>query len=56
MEECLKKLLSDKFFKEFPKGFEVIGSIAHLNLREDYLPLKHLIGALIIDVRFKYRS
>lgn len=50
MEECLRRLLSAESFKEFPKGFEVIGSIAHLNLREEFLPLKHLVGALIIDV------
>ena len=37
-----------------PKNFEIIGSIAHLNIREDFLPLKYLIGKMIIDVFYKY--
>ena len=32
-----------------PGGFEVIGSIAHLNLRQDQFPYKYLIGKVILD-------
>ncbi|MCJ1351620.1 MAG: tRNA(m(1)G37)methyltransferase [Icmadophila ericetorum] len=32
-----------------PKGFTVAGHIAHLNLREPYLPYKKLIADIIVD-------
>lgn len=33
---------------EVPSSFETIGHIAHLNLREEYLPFKHVIGQVRI--------
>ncbi len=38
---------------DIPNSYEVIGKIAHLNLREKFLPMKYLIGKLIIDVSYK---
>jgi tRNA (guanine37-N1)-methyltransferase len=35
--------------KEIPNSFEIIGNIAHLNLREKFLPYKFLIGKIILD-------
>ncbi|CEM20974.1 unnamed protein product [Vitrella brassicaformis CCMP3155] len=32
-----------------PTAFETIGHIAHLNLREQWLPYKHIIGQVILD-------
>ncbi len=29
---------------EVPSAFETVGHIAHLNLREELLPWKHVIG------------
>ena len=49
-QECMKKLLNEEDSKNAPKSFEIIGSIAHLNIRDDFLKIKHLIGKIIIDV------
>ncbi|PSK42218.1 hypothetical protein B9Z65_4132 [Elsinoe australis] len=34
---------------EIPSGFQIVGHIAHLNLRDQFLPYKHLVGELILD-------
>lgn len=34
---------------EIPSGFSQVGHVAHLNLREDYLPYKHLIAGILLD-------
>lgn len=34
---------------EIPTSYEIIGNIAHLNLREKFLPYKFLIGKIILD-------
>ena len=35
--------------KETPAGFSHAGHVAHVNLRLQYLPYKHLIGQILID-------
>ncbi|KIW65242.1 hypothetical protein PV04_07517 [Phialophora macrospora] len=35
--------------KETPAGFAQVGHVAHVNLREPYLPSKHLIGQILVD-------
>lgn len=47
-EEVLRKLLPSHIV-EVPSSFEQAGHIAHMNLREEVLPYKHLIGAVIVD-------
>ncbi|KAF2187808.1 hypothetical protein K469DRAFT_737928 [Zopfia rhizophila CBS 207.26] len=34
---------------ELPTGFSMAGHVAHLNLREKYLPYKHLIATVLAD-------
>lgn len=36
---------------DIPSSFTQVGHIAHMNLRENYYPWKHLIGEVILDVR-----
>lgn len=43
----LQKLLPEGV--DVPTSFESIGHIAHLNLRDEQLPHKALIGQVIID-------
>ena len=34
---------------EIPSAFEVVGTLAHLNLREEQLPYKYIIGKVLLD-------
>ena len=46
-EECLSKLLPSDV--TVPTGFETAGTIAHLNLRDEHMCHKHVIGAVLLD-------
>eukprot|EP01132_Coremiostelium_polycephalum_P010759 gene10759-13173_t len=46
-EQVLKRLLPENV--TIPFAFERIGHIAHLNLRDEQLPFKNLIGQAILD-------
>lgn len=46
-EECLRKLIPDCV--DPPSSFETIGHIAHMNLREEFMPYRNVIGEVIID-------
>lgn len=48
VEEVLKKLLPTSI-KDIPSAFEQIGHVAHINLRDDVLSFKYLIGQAILD-------
>ncbi|KAF9975953.1 tRNA(m(1)G37)methyltransferase [Actinomortierella ambigua] len=48
-DEVLKAMLPEEVLDEVPSGFTIVGHIAHMNLREEYLPWKHLIGQVIKD-------
>ena len=47
-DEILKLLYKEEL-PIIPGGFEIIGKIAHLNLREQFLKYKYVIGSLILD-------
>ena len=49
VEQVLSKLLPPSLCKEIPSSFEVVGMIAHLNLRAECLPYKFIIGRVILD-------
>lgn len=48
VDEILRQVLPDTI-TELPTAFEIVGSIAHLNLREELLPYKYMIGKVILD-------
>jgi len=49
-----KKLKDDdetisKILKSIPNGFEIVGKIAHFNLRDEYIKYRYFIGQLVLD-------
>ncbi|KAJ7597397.1 Met-10+ like-protein-domain-containing protein [Mycena floridula] len=47
--DILHAILPEHLREEAPVGFAAIGHIAHMNLNEDYLPYKHVIGQVFLD-------
>ncbi|KAH7326511.1 Met-10+ like-protein-domain-containing protein [Stachybotrys elegans] len=47
--DVMKAILPEDLHGEIPVGFNTAGHVAHLNLREPYLPYKHIIAEAIID-------
>jgi len=41
---------------EIPSSFEMVGHIAHLNLRDELLPYKEIIGQVIIEKNPKIKT
>ncbi|KAE8222501.1 hypothetical protein CF326_g8366 [Tilletia indica] len=48
-DQILATLLPEGLPMGTPTSFTIIGHIAHLNLRDDYLPYRFLIGEVILD-------
>lgn len=48
-EEILRAVLPENLEDDVPSGFTIVGHIAHMNLRDCFLPWKHLIGQVILD-------
>ncbi|KAJ8100446.1 Met-10+ like-protein-domain-containing protein [Lipomyces tetrasporus] len=55
-DEILSGILPPDLLGEIPSGFTMTGHIAHMNLRDEYLPYKHIIGQLILDKNPKVRT
>ncbi|KAK5941420.1 tRNA(m(1)G37)methyltransferase [Knufia obscura] len=49
MRDILEAILPETTDDDYPSGFAQVGHVAHLNLREQFLPYKHLIGQVLID-------
>lgn len=48
-DQVLRTLLPAPLSESVPSSFEIVGHIAHLNLREEYLPYKRLIAQVLLD-------
>ena len=52
-EEILRKLLP---IEEIPSGFEIVGTLCHLNLKPDVLPYKYWIGKILMDTHHTLKT
>jgi len=48
-DEVVRAILPEELLVEAPSSFTTVGHIAHMNLKDEYLPWKHLIGQVILD-------
>lgn len=48
-EEILAAILPEDLLEEIPSGFTNVGHIAHMNIRDNYLPYRFLIGQVVLD-------
>lgn len=53
-EELLRKLLPSHL--EVPTGYERVGTILHVNLRENLLPFKYWIGKIFLDTHTNIKT
>ena len=49
VDQVLRKLLPNDVVPEIPSGFELVGHLAHVNLRDYCLPYKYWIGRVLLD-------
>ena len=54
VDDALKYLLPNHI--EIPSSFEQVGHIAHLNIRDELLPYKYIIGQIILDKNPKLKT
>ncbi|KAK9375372.1 Met-10+ like-protein-domain-containing protein [Lipomyces chichibuensis] len=55
-DEILAAILPPDCLDEVPSGFTLTGHIAHMNLRDEYLPYKRIIGQIVLDKNPKVRT
>ncbi|GAA5890960.1 hypothetical protein JCM6882_008867 [Rhodosporidiobolus microsporus] len=55
-DQILQAILPEELLDESPTAFTQVGHIAHLNLRDQYLPHRHLIGQVILDKNKSLRT
>ncbi|KAI0361046.1 guanine-N-1-methyltransferase [Trametes cingulata] len=48
-DDILHAILPEEIEAGAPSGYATVGHLAHLNLRPEYLPYKHIIGQIILD-------
>lgn len=47
--DIVTAVLPEDTLDEVPSGFQVVGHVAHLNLRDAYMPYKQIIAEVLID-------
>ncbi|KAL4901297.1 hypothetical protein BDW74DRAFT_170238 [Aspergillus multicolor] len=47
--DIIAAVLPEDLLDEVPQGYTQVGHVAHLNLRDQYLPWKHLIAQVLMD-------
>lgn len=55
-DDILSAVLPEHLVADSPAGFTMVGHIAHMNLREEYLPFKEIIGQVILDKNSSIRT
>ncbi|KAJ7675332.1 Met-10+ like-protein-domain-containing protein [Mycena rosella] len=55
-DEIIQSILPDDLREGSPAGFAMTGHIAHINLKEEYLPYKYLIGQILLDKNAQVRT
>ncbi|KAI3397888.1 hypothetical protein diail_10289 [Diaporthe ilicicola] len=54
--DVLSTLLPEELHDDIPAGFNTAGHVAHLNLRDQHLPYKMLIGQVILEKNHHIRT
>jgi len=49
VDDIFQAVLPEDLLEGAPAGFATVGHIAHLNLNDEYLPFKYIIGQVILD-------
>lgn len=55
-EEILSAIMPEELLDEIPSGFTIVGHVAHLNIRDQYLPYKSIIGQVVLDKNARIRT
>ncbi|KAI0308271.1 Met-10+ like-protein-domain-containing protein [Multifurca ochricompacta] len=55
-DEILHAILPEELLDGSPTGFSVTGHLAHINLNDEYLPYKYIIGQVILDKNKRLRT
>ncbi|KAJ7293053.1 Met-10+ like-protein-domain-containing protein [Mycena rebaudengoi] len=48
-DDIIQAILPETLRERSPAGFAITGHIAHVNLNDEYLPYKHIIGQILLD-------
>ncbi|KAL4918817.1 hypothetical protein BDW62DRAFT_210213 [Aspergillus aurantiobrunneus] len=54
--DIMDAILPEDMLDEVPQGFTQVGHVAHLNLREQYIPWQHIIAEIILDKNGNVRT
>ncbi|KAI0257069.1 Met-10+ like-protein-domain-containing protein [Lactifluus subvellereus] len=55
-DDILHAILPEELLDGSPTGFSTVGHLAHMNLNDEYLPYKHIIGQVILDKNKRLRT